>query len=432
MNDSIPVDAINRAGRLVGTSTTVGFNHLLEKLKSLAAPEDCFDDDFFRENAGLIFETVNDLKGVPLKVIQVLSLDHEILPESSVSTLSQSHHSVSPLPYSKIWESFVRSFNRSPDEIFETFSEKAQCAASIGQVHKATFNGHDFAVKIKYPGIETTFESDLKYVKPLLSLIGFPRKTAQSFINEISERLHEEADYQFELRRSAEISTACCGNIENVEFAQYYPDVSSNEILTMDWLPGIPLDQFAAAEEDQQIRDQIGQALWDFTLYQIQELQLFHADPNPGNYLVHNGKLQVLDFGCTKQMDKDSFRKQFEPLRPGVLDSEKQLAAALQNLTEDFSSEEHYSIFATVGKEVVEILSRPFRADVFDFGDPDFIQDVFGIHHTFSKDPLLRRGLGFSSSPDAVFLSRTWLGLYRLLARIGARVRVDLPEWMND
>lgn len=415
---------------MAGVSATVGFNHLVEKFKSVNNPDEAFDEEYFRKNADQIFKTVDKLKGVPLKVAQILSLDSEIVPEAGSEVLSKSQHSASPLSYQMVWSSFLRTLDRGPDEIYEHFSKTAACAASIGQVHKATHNGHDYAVKIKYPGIEKTFEADLKFLRPLLGFIGFPSSVAQRFTAEIHERLLEEADYQFELRRSVEISTACKDKIENVRFPGYYPDVSSSEILTMDWIDGIPLDQFANSDASQAERDRIGQALWDFTFYQIHELHLFHADPSPGNYLVKDGQLWVLDFGCTKEIDEATFRAQFAPLKQGVLDSDEKLVSALEGLTDDFDREKHYEIFTTAGKSTVEILSRPFRSEQFNFGDPQFIKDVFGIHHTLTRDPELRRGIGFSTSADGIFLSRTWLGLYRLLARIKANVQINLPDWM--
>ena len=432
MSEGIPENSLNRTGKIVGASTSVGFSHLVEKLKSVVDSEGAYDEEFFQKNSETIFETVNELKGVPLKVAQLLSLDDQIVPVADCSKMAKSHHSVSPLGYSMVRQSFLRNFDAEPEEIFESFDQDATCAASIGQVHKASHDGTDYAVKIKYPGIETTFESDLRFLKPMLRVLGFTAANAQNFTSEISDRIVEEADYLFELRRAVEITTACRGKIPNVNFPQYYPDTSSKEIITMDWVDGVTLDVFLNSSPDQATRDKIGQALLDFTVYQIEALQTFHADPNPGNYLVKDDQIWVVDFGCTKKISKETFRTLFTPLCPGILESDDKLASSLLDLAEDFN-ESHYDIMVTVGRDVVEIISRPIRHEgKFNFGDPEYIKEIFGAHHNFIKDPQLRRGLGFSSSPDAIFLTRTWLGLFRLLARVGARVDVALPAWMND
>ena len=108
--------------------------------------------------------------------------------------------------------------------------------------------------------------------------------------------------------------------IDNLLFPNYYPEYSSDKIITMDWMNGIHLSEFCSSNATQEQRDKVGQTLWNFYMYQIHQLKKFHADPHPGNFLVDkNDNLIAIDFGCMKEIPYDFYVPYFEVSTPDSL-----------------------------------------------------------------------------------------------------------------
>ena len=219
-----------------------------------------------------------------------------------------------------------------------------------------------------------------------------------------------------------------------MRFPEYHPNLSTGKILTSDWIDGIQLDRFADSEAAQEERDQIGQALWDFYSHQVHDLLVFHADPHPGNFLVKNGELWVLDFGCTKKISEEFYRKQFRFLDPRLERDPALLQQALRDLDVILSEDgpEETSMITSLCMVWLELLARPFRSGTFDFGDPEFLKAIYDLGEENRRADHLRTMRGQRGSPDTIYVNRAFFGLYSLLGRIGARIRIDLPAWINS
>lgn len=315
--DSIETTRLGRVAALAGTGVRVGVNYLKHYGKRAVggAPDaEALQD----KNALAVYETFSRLKGGPLKLAQMLSIDQALLPPAYATQFAKAQYSAPPLSYPLVVRTFRREFGREPLEIFEGFSKAAAHGASIGQVHRASRDGREFAVKVQYPGVADSLRTDLRVLKPIaLTVLGLRERDVADYLKEIETRLLEETDYSLELTRSIELSKKS-SHIPNVRFPVYHPEWSTARILTMDWVDGLSLDRFADGPADQAERDRIGQALWDFYAHQVHGLRVFHADPHPGNFLVREGELWVLDFGCTKSLEESFYRKQFRFLEPGL------------------------------------------------------------------------------------------------------------------
>ncbi len=144
-------------------------------------------------------------------------------------------------------------------------------------------------------------------------------KELNIYIKEVEERLLEETDYELEVRRSIKFSKAC-SKLNNVVFPTYYPKLSSAKIITMDWMEGLHLKEFLATNPSQELKNKIGQALWDFYNFQQHELKAVHADPHPGNFLITpDEKLAVIDFGCIKELPEDFYDPFFGLIFPDLM-----------------------------------------------------------------------------------------------------------------
>jgi len=424
---------LERSASLVGTGARVGINYLKHYGRT-AINGRSDSEELHRENAAVVYKTFSDLKGGPLKMAQMLSIDHNLLPGPYATEFSQAQYSAPPLSYPLVATTFRKEFGKSPTEMFDRFGQVAAHGASIGQVHRASLQGHDYAVKVQYPGVARSLKSDLAVVKPIaLQIMGVREEDVQDYFKEVEERLLEETNYELELERSQELSERC-SHIQHLHFPCYYPELSSKRVLTMDWIQGQPLDQFAQSDAPQEVRDRVGQALWDFYDHQIHDLKLFHADPHPGNFLVADGELWAIDFGCTKQLSDDFYFKNFKFLDPHLLENRDALEEALCDLRVLLpqDSRRDRQEFMDVCIPTLDILARPFRYERFDFGDEGFMKSIYEMGEANRSNPTLKRMSGARGSRHSVYVNRAYFGLYALLARIGARVNISLPEWLQQ
>jgi predicted unusual protein kinase regulating ubiquinone biosynthesis (AarF/ABC1/UbiB family) len=426
----------SRAGRtasLLGTGAKVGINYLKHYGKRSVGGSST-RQQLDQQNAEDVYETFSKLKGGPLKMAQMLSVDQSLLPPAYAKEFSKAQYSAPPLSYPLVVRTFRREFGKSPTEIFDAFTPEAAHGASIGQVHRASLNGKDLAVKVQYPGVADSLKSDLAIVKPIaLQIMGMREEDLAMYFEEVRDRLLEETDYALELQRSIDLSKRS-SHLDHVRFPTYYPEFSSKRILTMDWIEGKPLDQFAAANPSQELKNQVGQALWDFYHHQIHELQMFHADPHPGNFLVDTeGCLIGLDFGCTKQLSDDFYRKNFVFLDPAVTEDRQRLEACLEdlNILLPTDSPEQRQTFLDVCVPSIELLARPFRAQSFDFADKEFLAAIYEMGQSNRQNEILKSMRGARGSAHSIYVNRTYFGLYSLLARLECKINTYLPEWVQ-
>jgi predicted unusual protein kinase regulating ubiquinone biosynthesis (AarF/ABC1/UbiB family) len=327
-------------------------------------------------------------------------------------------------------QTFLKEFGKEPEKIFDSFAKKASHGASIGQVHRASIGKRNYAVKVQYPGVAKSLKSDLRLVKPIaLTVLGLREDDVDAYFREVETRLSEETDYRHEIGRALELSKAS-SHLKNLRFPGYYPDLSSRRILTSDWVDGVPLGEFADSDASQEERDRIGQALWDLYDHQVHTLLTFHADPHPGNFVVKDGNVWVLDFGCTKTISRDFHRRQFRFVLPSLVDDRGELEKALRDMEVVLpgDSRKEVNLILDMALTWVELLARPFRHGHFDFSDPAFLKAVYNLGEESKKAKDLRAIRGERGSPDTVYMNRTFFGLYSLLGRIRARVRIRMPE----
>ncbi|CAN1486951.1 AarF Predicted unusual protein kinase [Flavobacteriaceae bacterium] len=425
--DYIPTSKIQRATKLVQTGAKVGVNYLKYYGEKMVNPE-LNKDKLNENNAEDIYDGLKSLKGSALKVAQMLSMDKSFLPQAFVEKFSLSQFSVPPLSAPLVLKTFKTNFGKSPYDIFDEFNANSVNAASIGQVHKAVKNGKKLAVKIQYPGVANSISSDLSLVKPIaIRMFNLQGKDSDKYFKEVEDKLIEETNYLLELKQSQEVVKAC-KKIENLIFPEYYPEFSSERIITMDWMTGKHLSEFTAVNTNQEVADKIGQALWDFYMYQIHILKKVHADPHPGNFLVNDeNQLVALDFGCMKQIPNEFYIPYFELIDKKVINNPKLFSDKLFELeilrTDD--SKEEVTYFTDMFYDLLSLFTQPFQEENFDFSDPDFFGNIAKLGERFAKDTNLRKMNGNRGSKHFIYMNRTFFGLYNLMFDLKATIVVN-------
>lgn len=421
----IPTNKVERATKFVATGVKIGGNYIKHYAKKAMNP-DLSREELHRDNAADIYESLSELKGSALKVAQMMSMDKNLLPRAYSDKFQMSQYSAPPLSGPLVVKTFQEYFGKSPAELYDAFNLKASNAASIGQVHEATLKGKKLAVKIQYPGVANSISADLKMVKPVaVRLVGLNEADINRYMEEVESKLLEETDYELEVKRGTEISEACSQAIAGLVFPQYYPELSSKRIITMDWLDGMHLKEFLATNPTQEIRNRVGQTLWDFYEYQIHTLRQLHADPHPGNFLIRaDGTVGVIDFGCVKEIPEWFYYKHFALLNPrNLVDKDKtlQLFYDLQFLYPNDEPREK-ALFFDIFVEMCNLLGKPFHTDTFDFADDDYFNSIYEYGENLSRMKEIKEQKVARGSKDALYINRTYFGLYSMLNELRANI----------
>tara|TARA_R110000765_G_scaffold58648_2_gene114622 strand:+ start:19296 stop:20606 length:1311 start_codon:yes stop_codon:yes gene_type:complete len=425
--DKIPTGKIERASKLVKTGAKIGGNYAKYFGKKIFNP-DTTKDELNEDNATDIYDGLKSLKGSALKVAQMLSMEKNLLPNAYVEKFSLSQFSVPPLSAPLVRKTFKKYLDKYPEEVFDTFDKDSINAASIGQVHKATKNGKNLAVKIQYPGVAQSISSDLAIVKPIaIRMFNLKGKDSEKYFKEVENKLVEETDYILEVAQSQEITKAC-KVIPNIKFPEYYTELSSERIITMDWMTGMHLSEFAKTNFSQATGDKLGQALWDFYMFQIHGLRKVHADPHPGNFLVNDdNELIAIDFGCIKEVPDSFYVPYFELARPEIISDDEKFTAKLYELEILMASDtpEEILFFKSIFHQLLSLFTSPFHNKRFDFGDEVFWGKIAALGEQFSSDKQIRKMNGNRGSKHFLYMNRTFFGLYNLLHDLKANIIVN-------
>ena len=421
--DQIPITKIQRATKIVKTGAKVGVNYIKYYGNRITQEEEEAKKVLNNANADDIYDGLKNLKGSALKVAQMLSMEKSIMPAAYVEKFSLSQFSVPPLSPALVNKTFRKYFGKSAHEIFDKFDSTSVNAASIGQVHQAEKEGKKIAVKIQYPGVAGSISSDLSLIKPIaIRMFNIKGKDSDKYFKEVEEKLIDETNYILEVDQSIEIAKAC-KHIPNMKFPEYYKEYSTDRIISMEWMNGLHLTEFAAQNSDPVLANKIGQALWDFYMYQIHVLRKMHADPHPGNFLVSKEEeLIALDFGCMKSLPDEFYYPYFtlsekENINNKIL-FEKKLYE-LEILRSDDSKKE-LDFFKEVFYDLLSLFTQPFHTDYFDFSNKTFFDALSNMAQEFAQKTELRKYNGNRGSKHFIYVNRTFFGLYNLMHTLKA------------
>ncbi|AUC76002.1 ABC1 kinase family protein [Olleya sp. Bg11-27] len=422
--DKIPTSKLSRATKMVTTGAKVGVNYLKYYGDKLTKTEEEAKARLNENNAEDIYDGLKQLKGSALKVAQMLSMEKSILPQAYVEKFSLAQFSVPPLSAPLVSKTFKKYFGKLPSEIYDTFNLHSVNAASIGQVHLAEKDGKKLAVKIQYPGVADSIASDLAMVKPIaIKMFNIKGTDSDKYFKEVENKLVEETNYILEVEQSKAI-VAACKHIPNLKFPNYYEALSSERIITMDWMEGEHLSEFTAYNTNQTKANQLGQALWDFYMYQMHVVKKVHADPHPGNFLVSkSGDLIALDFGCMKEVPLDFYVPYFELAKPEVIGNTKLFTAKMYELEilRADDTQEELVFFSAMFHELLSLFTKPFHSEHFDFSDPEFFNAISEMGQRYSKSTELRKMNGNRGSKHFIYINRTFFGLYNLMFDLKAK-----------
>ena len=264
-----------------------------------------------REIATALVKELGQLKGLPMKIGQILSYMEGVVPaeyrDVYREVLAELRTHSAPMSADAWRGVFVEDFGKPPEEAFDSFDPEPIAAASIGQVHRALLRGVPVCVKIQYPGIGDAVESDLKNLDAAIHIMRAiaPNVDTRQMIEDFRVRLAEECDYHKEAEYQRRFAAIYAGDPDLV-VPDVFEDLCSRRVLTTRLIRGVSLDEFVD-EASQTERNRAGATLFRFAFGTLLNHRLFHADPHPGNLLFRSGgghRLGVLDYGCVQPIDR--------------------------------------------------------------------------------------------------------------------------------
>ncbi len=363
------------------------------------------------------------LRGAALKVGQMLSMDAgEVLPPELAELTARLRDGADPMTPRQLRRVLDQAWGPDWLSRFARFNTRPAASASIGQVHRAVFkDGREVAVKVQYPGVRASIDSDVANVGALLTLSGLAPKGFQfaPLLEEARLQLHAEADYGREARRLTDYAAAL-GSDDRFQIPSVHEDWSSETVLVMDWLPGGGIEK--AAGQDAPERHRVFDAFLDLTLKELFELGVMQTDPNFANFLYAGpgAPLGLIDFGAVRSISADVSEHYRAVLRAGMEGETAALGEALIGLGVMANDTPAHLRDAMI--EISMLGFAPFRSGgEFNFADREFTARMPGrILH------LREAGFNHAPPPALVFIQRKLAGVYLLGARLG--VSIDLAS----
>lgn len=418
--ERVTSNRFKRMFRLGSMGAGVAASSMAGKVKSIFGGSS--DEDLsalYSKNAGKIASVLGELKGASMKVGQLLSADPELLPPEFSEGLESLQRDAPPMTYTTVKEQIERNLDRPIEHIFSEFDPDPIGSASIGQVHRARLDsGEDVAVKIQYPGVADSLESDLKTLKSMLSAgrAVVDKDRLDRYFAEVRDILREESNYELEAANLARFRERMADN-EFVRIPKPYPEWTAREVITMEYIEGEKLDTALQAMEPGPERRDLLEEWVGIYVWLFHENLEIHADPHPGNFLLDDqGRLVMLDFGSVKKFEPEFADGILEVLvavwegdNERALDVYRRLGfgGAKNNLDPDVLAEYHDIVLACF-----------MRDEPFDFGSwrPALEGKKYALKH-----PSL---MTFSPPSDALLYFRLLSGVKGLLFKLDAEINV--------
>ncbi len=264
--------------------------------------------EFHRRRAEGIVAAIAALGPTFVKLAQVFGARADLIGEPYISVLGTLHDQVPPVPIEAIERELLSAYGRPPEAVFERFDRTPVAAASLGQVHRASYKGRDVAVKVLRPDVEQLIEEDLRIARRLMRWLvwQWPNphvRGVATVIEEFSARIADEMNFHLEAEYATEIRQNFVGD-EDVIVPEIVHELTRQRVIVLDFVEGRRIDRLDVSESEAK---RITSVLIEMYIQMMLIDGLFHADPHPGNLLVTaDGRLALLDFGMVVRVEPET------------------------------------------------------------------------------------------------------------------------------
>ncbi|MDV5060763.1 ABC1 kinase family protein [Vibrio diabolicus] len=421
---SLPTHRISRFSKFASLATRVAGNVIVEGTKQIAKGNKPKAKDLLLtpQNIARLTDQLAHLRGAAMKLGQMLSMDAgDVLEPELADILSRLRSNADPMPAKQLNGVMESSLGTSWKAEFLSFNFKPIASASIGQVHQAYSDaGDNLAVKVQYPGIRKSIDSDVDNVGTLLKVVGLIPESVdyKGLLEEAKKQLHDEADYTREAQFAIRYHDALK---EHPHFVvpKIHTESSSDSVLAMEFIDGVPIEHIE--HYDQSTRDFVMHSLLELLFRELFEFKMVQTDPNFANYLYIESTRQIglLDFGATREYSErfsTGYRQAFASVvnndEQGLNDALEQIGFFSQTILPD----QRQAIL-----DLVKMACEPMLVNKpYDFKASGLAQKLREAGTILSME----QEYWHTPPADALFLHRKIGGMYLLAARIGAKVNI--------
>ena len=377
-------------------------------------------------NARKLANRLAGMRGAAMKMGQILSMESaDFLPKEFADALAILRNSANSMPLTQIRRVMGREYGKGWEDRFIDFNFEPVAAASIGQVHRVvTEDGRDLALKIQYPGVAKSINSDVDNMAMLMRLVKLlpVEIDIASIVNEAKRQLHQEADYIIEAQYLKAYRKLVRDEPRFV-VPKVHDDLTTKRILAMDYVEGAPLETLGEEDVAQELKDSVGSLLEHLLFRELFEFRTMQSDPNFGNYLYQakTDRIVLLDFGSTVTFEAE-FTRRYAQIARAMIDGDDEevhrLAVQMGYLNADSSDE-----YAGRILDMIKLISEPVTGGgIYDFGR----SDVFARGREAGLEMMFEDMSEYRAPPpETIFLHRKLVGSFMLCSRIGARVNVQ-------
>lgn len=363
------------------------------------------------------------LRGVFIKVGQVLSVIGTFLPRAYGEALEKLQDKVPAQPFPEIEERLREALGDDPLSRFAKFDREPLAAASLAQVHRAvTKDGTAVAVKVLYPGIETLIRRDLGVLRSIMPVVRrlFPITRFERVLDQLSAMLARETDYANERKNMERMRSIFAGK-SNVVVPTLVDELTSAGVLTMTFEEGAKITDFVALKALGVDTEEVGKLLTECYFAMLLEHGVFHADPHPGNFLVRSGPtLVILDYGAVEEVTPELADGMRMVVLGAITRSDDQVLAGLERM--GFVAEGgDRDLLARVGREYLKLLAN---VNITDFAqlDRQTVEKLTsdGYQHVRGQMREIMKSVAY---PDGYFyVERTLVLLFGLVGQLAPKV----------
>jgi predicted unusual protein kinase regulating ubiquinone biosynthesis (AarF/ABC1/UbiB family) len=423
MYRTLPTSKLQR-GKVVGkTLLKIGATKSKTMVKRTFSMKnrDTLQEEMHEDVAKSIFDALGELKGLSVKIAQQVALGMPFLPPTYLKQMQKSFHQIPPINRALVRKIVKTELGEYPEKCFDTFENEAFGSASLGQVHLATLGDEKLAIKIQYPGIKKSIDSDLSILNFGLKRVAKGRDVSH-LIKEVSDRIHEEVDYEIEAKNNNFFLKNF--NMKDVVIPRVYEGYSTKHLLTSSFIEGKTFDQLLKSKPSQEMLNHYAQLIFDSFYHSVYNLQTIHADPNPGNFIfMDNGKIGLIDFGCVKTIEED-FLKKYNRLHLSLLDGISDEEVLKQYIELEMIDGDSHEDMMTFYRETIKPFDTMYidviRDDFYDFEEnSDFSKKGFELVLEVQKKQFEAI---HKINQEFIFLDRTLLGYYGMFEQMGVKI----------
>jgi predicted unusual protein kinase regulating ubiquinone biosynthesis (AarF/ABC1/UbiB family) len=371
-------------------------------------------------NARKVAKQLATMRGAAMKVGQLLSMEtSDFLPPELSEILAQLRNKAFVMPRAQLEATLSEALGDDWHSKLASFDYQPLAAASIGQVHRATTHaGESIVLKIQYPGVADSIDSDVDNIATLFKVTKILPKhmDIKELLKDAKTQLHEEANYVQEAAYMQAFQDAL-GEDDNYIIPKFYPELSSTRVLAMEYIEGEAIESIS--ELDPAVIDAMMSSLFELTFKELFELRLMQTDANFANYLFQHQdqKIVLLDFGASRHFSKRFAMDYKRLLRAVCTDDTNEIVAAADRLGYEASSaNEEYRTFLV---EVFRIALEPIaKAGLYDFKASNLSDRLSNL----SQEGYNFKEFWQTPPTDILYLHRKLGGMFMLATRLGARV----------